>query len=135
MKPILIPCRLNLDRRIADNAEWFPNIATWTTAFGPGGIAGAYKGYMDNTVLPQINTPPTDLTELWRDMIKPGIAAAENLPDVKTDSKNSASPGPFYPDWKKFSDFANEVDAIYQIEGGYEWDYTFNFEWNRNNKQ
>lgn len=113
----------------------FPNTAAWNTAFGSGGIAGAYKDYMTNTILPQITTPPTYLTQLWETRIKSGITAAENLPDVKTDSNDNTKQGRFYPEWEKYSNFANEVEAIYKSSGAYEWEYTFTFQWDRNNKR
>ncbi|KAI1771557.1 hypothetical protein F4818DRAFT_207037 [Hypoxylon cercidicola] len=126
---------LNVDNKIATDNAMFPNKAAWQAAFGTGGIAGAYKDYMENTVLPQITFPPTYLTDLWENRIKTGIAAAENLPDVKTDSKTNKNPGPLYPAWEEFSSFAKAVDAQYQKSGSYDWEYTFAFQWNRNNKR
>ncbi|KAI1393091.1 uncharacterized protein F4822DRAFT_426286 [Hypoxylon trugodes] len=126
---------LKLDNRIATDNKMFPNKAVWQTAFGTDGIAGAYKDYMIRVVLPQINVPPTYLTNLWQNTIKTGIAASENLPDVKTDSKTGESPGPSYPEWQKFSNFAQAVDAQYKKSGNYAWEYTFAFQWDRNNKR
>ncbi|KAK8098836.1 uncharacterized protein PG998_012077 [Apiospora kogelbergensis] len=110
------------------------NVPKWTTAFGTNGLAGAYKDYVTKNIEPQITLPPKYLSKLW-DFIKDGIAKAENLPDVKVDSKDSTKPGKHYPDWQKIKDFANNVDNVYQKSGAYDWEYTFSFQWNRNDKR
>ncbi|KAJ2994819.1 hypothetical protein NUW58_g1447 [Xylaria curta] len=126
---------LQHDAYVAGNPSMFPNAKNWKTAFGANGIAGAYKDYMTSTVLPQITEPPRYLTDLWQNMIKAGITAAENLPDVKKDSANPNMPGVHYPEWQTFEKFANEVDSIYLNSGKYDWEYTFSFKWDINNKR
>ncbi|KAK6849442.1 hypothetical protein PG995_013275 [Apiospora arundinis] len=110
------------------------NVPKWTTAFGSSGIAGAYKDYMTKNIEPQITLPPKYLTKLW-DFIKDGLAEAENLPDVKVDSNDNTKPGKHYPDWQKMKSFADDVDKVYKKSGAYEWEYTFSFQWDRNNKR
>ncbi|KAI0469711.1 hypothetical protein GGR56DRAFT_244607 [Xylariaceae sp. FL0804] len=126
---------LNLDQRVTTDTNLFPSFAAWTAAFGSGGIAGAYKDYMTKNIQPQITIPPAYLTKLWADTIKTGIVAAENLPDVKVNSKTGQAPGPHYAEWQSFSNFVTDVDTIYLYGASYNWEYTWSFGWNRNNKR
>lgn len=110
-------------------------IAAWQTAFGAGGIAGAYRTYMTNTILPQITNPPVYLTALFN-LIKNNIAEAKKLPNVGTDAATGRSPGANLPRWSEYDNFAAAIDDLYanlDFTSNFLWEYSFSFTWNVNN--
>lgn len=129
------PHSKNLDAQIALNPGGLfgANTAPWTAAFGTTGIAGAYRTFMTNTILPQITVPSAYLTLLWN-WIKQGITDAHGLPDVATDATTGNAPGPHLAAWQQYDNFATAIDNLYAgtglNAGRYDWEYTFAFSWN-----
>jgi len=114
----------NVDNTIIANpGNVFGNTAAYRATF-PNGIAGAYRDYMTNTILPQINTPPKYLTELWTNVFGPNLYAAYNLPNVQVQYLN---------DWMEFYNLAAEINAKYFVNGRFSWEYTFAFTWDVTN--
>ncbi|PVH73823.1 hypothetical protein DL98DRAFT_659204 [Cadophora sp. DSE1049] len=87
------------DSHISDNPQRiFGDTMPYHAVF-PTGLAGVYKIFMTDTILPQILNPVSYLATLWNTRLSPMIISSWDLPDVNKHSRYPDQEGIHYPEW------------------------------------